>query len=90
MAQSAIGGITVDHRVHVACGYAEEQVRFAQTHKVIFAVPLRLGDDPHAKALRFQHTAANSHAEARVIDVRIAGNQNDVAAIPAKLIHFVA
>ena len=58
MAQSAIGGITVDHRIHVACGYTKEQVRFTQTHKIVFGLPLRLGDDAHAKALRFQHTTA--------------------------------
>lgn len=90
MAQSAIGRITVDHRVHIACGYTKEQVRFTQTHKIVFVVPLRLGDNPNTKALSFQHTAANCHAKAGVIDVGIAGNQNDVAAIPAKLVHFVA
>ena len=90
MAQSAIGGVTVDHRVHVACGHTKEQVRFTQTHKIVFVVPLRLGDNPYAKALCFQHTSANCHAKAGMIDVCIAGNQNDVAAIPAKLVHFVA
>ncbi|CGA04363.1 Uncharacterised protein [Salmonella enterica subsp. enterica serovar Typhi] len=88
VAQLTVSGVTVDHRVHVASGDAEEQVRFTQTHKVVFAVPVRLGDDPHAEALRFQHTAANRHAEARMIDIRVARHQNDVAAIPAKLIHL--
>ena len=89
MAQSAIGGITVDHRVHVASGHTKEQVRFTQTHKIVFVVPLRLGDNSDAKALSFQHTATNRHTKAWVVDVGIAGHQNDVAAIPAKLVHFV-
>ena len=88
MAQLAVGGIAVDHRVHVACGDAEEQVGFTQTHKVVFAVPVRLRDDPHAEALRFKHTATNGHAEARMVNVGIARDQNDVAAVPAQLVHL--
>ena len=88
MAQLTVGGIAVDHRVHVARGHAEEQVRLAQTHKVVFAVPVRLGDDPHAEALGFKHTATDRHAKARVIDIRIARHQNDIAAVPAQLIHL--
>ena len=88
MAQLTVSGVAVDHRVHIAGGHAEEQVRFTQTHKVVFAVPVRLGDDPHAEALRFQHTATDRHAEARMVDIGVAGYQNDVAAIPAKLIHL--
>ena len=88
MAQLTVGGITVDHRVHVAGGHAEEQVRFTQTHKVVFAVPVWLGDDPHAEALRFKHAAADGHTEARVVNVGIARDQNDIAAIPAQLVHL--
>ena len=88
MTQLTVGGVAVDHRVHVAGGHAEEQVRFAQTHEVVFGVPVRLGDDPHAEPLRFQHSAADGHPEARVVDVGVAGHQNNVAAIPAKLIHL--
>ena len=33
-------------------------------------------------------TAADGHPEARVVDVGVAGHQNNVAAIPAKLIHL--
>ena len=88
MAQLTVGGIAVDHRVHVACGHTEEQVRFTQTHKVVFAVPVGLGDDPHAEALRFEHTATDGHAEARVVNVGIARDQNDIAAVPAQLVHL--
>src|SRR5699024_6233114 len=73
---------------HVASSNTEKQIRFTQTHKVVFTAPVWLGDDPDAKALRFQHTTANRHPEAWVIDIRVASNQNDVAAIPAKLIHL--
>ena len=88
MAQLTVSGVAVDHRVHVTGGDAEEQVRFTQAHKVVFIIPVRLGNNPHAEPLRFQHASADRHAEARVIDIGIAGNQNNVAAIPAKLIHL--
>ncbi|CAM7043771.1 hypothetical protein ENKOMM052M1_18295 [Enterobacter kobei] len=88
MAQLTVGGIAVDHRIHVARGHAEEQVRFTQTHKVVFAVPVRLGDDPHTEALRFEHTAADGHAETRMVNIGIACDQNDIAAVPAKLVHL--
>ena len=88
MAQLTVGGVAVDHRVHIARGHAEEQVRLTQAHKVVFAVPVRLGNDPHPEPLRFQHTAADGHPEARVVDVGVAGHQNNVAAIPAKLVHL--
>ncbi len=35
VAQLFVGGVAVDHGVHVARGHPEEEVRFAQTHKVI-------------------------------------------------------
>lgn len=88
MAQLTVSGIAVDHRVHVARGHAEEQVRFTQTHKVVFAVPVGLGDDPHAEALRLKHAATDGHAEARVVNVGIARDQNDIAAVPAQLVHL--
>ncbi|CCK00591.1 hypothetical protein BN130_3373 [Cronobacter malonaticus 507] len=90
MAQFAIRCVAVDHRIHVPGGDAEKQVRSAKAHKVVFAAPVRLRDDPDAKALRLQHTAANRHAEARVIDVGVAGDENNIAAVPAELVHLLA
>ena len=83
-----VGGVAVDHRVHVAGRDAEEQVRLAELHKVVFRLPVGLGDDADAKALRLQQPADNRHAERRVIHVGIAGHDDDVAAVPAKLIHL--
>ncbi|MNO85039.1 hypothetical protein D3C76_763980 [compost metagenome] len=88
--QFAIGGIAVDHRVHVPGGDAEKQVRFAEAPERLFAVPVWLRNDPNSEALRLQHTATDGHAEARVIDVRIARHQNNVAAVPAQLVHLFA
>jgi hypothetical protein len=38
-------------------------------------VPVRLGDDADAKALRLEQAADQRHAEAGVVDVGIAGDQ---------------
>ena len=51
-ANASIGGIAVNHAVHIACGDAPRDGRFAKCHKSIFARPIWLGDDTDAKALR--------------------------------------
>lgn len=87
MTQTAIGSVTVDHRVHVACGNAEN--RFGLPRRIKSSLLLQSGWAMiDTKALRFKHTTANRHPKAGVIDIRVASNQNDVAAIPAKLIHL--
>jgi hypothetical protein len=53
-------------------------------------VPVRLRDDADAKALRLEHPADDCHAEARVVDVRIAADDDDVAAVPAECVHLGA
>jgi hypothetical protein len=53
-------------------------------------VPIRLGDDADPEALRLEHTTDDGHAEAGVIDVGIAGDDDDVAAVPAERLHFGA
>ncbi|MNP27478.1 hypothetical protein D3C76_1203910 [compost metagenome] len=83
-----VGGVAVDHRVHVAGRDTEEQVRLAELHEVVFGLPVRLGNDAHAEALGFQQAADDGHAERRMVDVGIAGDDDDVAGIPAELIHL--
>ncbi len=85
----AVGGVAVDHRVHVAGGDTEEQIRLAELHEVVFALPVRLADDADAKALGLQQPPDDRHAERRMVDVGIAGDDDDVARIPAELIHLL-
>ena len=89
-ARFAIRGVAVDHRVHIASGDAEKQIRRAEFLKIVFAVPIRLADDADAKALRFQQAPDQRHAETRMVDVSVTRDQNDVARIPAECIHFRA
>ena len=89
-ADAAIRGVAIHHRIHVAGGDAEEQVRLAEPFEVGGRAPVGLGDDADAESLRFQHAADDRHAEARMIDVGIAGDDDDVAAVPAERVHFLA
>src|SRR5471032_2327615 len=84
-----VRGVAVDHRVHVASSDTEEQVRLAELHEVVFGLPVRLRNDPDAKALGLQQPANDRHAKRGVIHVRITGHDDDVAGIPAKLIHLL-
>jgi hypothetical protein len=84
----AVGGVAIDHRIHVAGSHAEEQVRLAERLESPGRQPVRLADDADTKTLRLEQTADQRHAEARVVDVGVAGDQDDVAGIPAELVHL--
>ena len=84
-----VGGVAIDHRIHIAGGDAKEQPRRTQRPESIGTVPIRLGDDAHAQALRFEHAAHDGHAEAGVIDIGIAGHDDHVALLPPKRLHFL-
>ncbi|MNQ15215.1 hypothetical protein D3C85_281820 [compost metagenome] len=85
-----VGRVAVDHRIHVAGRDAEEQVRLAQHLEGLGALPVGLRDDAHAKALRLEHAADDRHAEAGVVDVGVARDHDDVAAVPAERVHLLA
>ena len=88
-ADLAVGGVAVDHRIHVAGGDAEEQVRLAQRLEGLGRLPVGLRDDADAKALRLEHAADHGHAEAGVVHVGVAGDDDDVAAVPAERVHLL-
>ena len=46
-------------------------------------MPVRLAEHRDAEAGRFEHAAQDRHREARVIDVGVAGDEDDVDGIPA-------
>ena len=89
-ADFAVGRVAVDHGIHVPAGHTPEQIRFAQGLEGLGALPVRLGDDADPKTLVFQHAADHGHAKAGVVHIGIARDQNDVAAVPAQLGHFLA
>ena len=86
----SIRRVAVDHRIHVAGGDAEEQLRFAHGHVRLYALPIGLRDDADTKALRLQHASDHRHAKARVVDVSVTGDDDDVATVPAERVHVGA
>ena len=89
-ADAPIARIAVDHRVHVAGGDAEEEVRFAEHAERVGALPVRLRDDADPEALRLEQAPDDRHAEARMVDVGVAGDDDDVAGVPAERVHLGA
>ena len=87
-ADFAISRIAVDHRIHIARCHTPKQIGLAQSLEGLGTLPVGLRNDADAKALRFQHAANHGHAKTRVVHIGIAGHQDDVAAIPAQLIHL--
>src|SRR2546421_2448353 len=75
---------SVDHRIHVAGGDAEEQVRRAEGGESIPAVPIGLRDDADPEALRFPHPPDDGPAEAPVIDVGVGAHHDGGATVPAR------
>ena len=86
-AQFAVGGVAVDHRVHIAGGDAKIQIRFAEAFEIFRRTPVRLADDADTKALCFEESPDQRPAETRMIDVGVAGDEDDVAGIPAARFH---
>ncbi len=88
-ADFAVGRVAVDHAVHVARRHAPKEIGFAQGAKWLGTRPIGLGDDADAKALRLQHAPNHRHAKTGVIDVSVAGDEDDVATVPAQLHHLL-
>jgi hypothetical protein len=87
-AQLSLGGVPVDHGVHVPAGHAEVERRAAQLAKRVGAVPRRLREDADPKALGLQQPPHQRHPEARVVHVGVARDQDDVADVPAERLHL--
>ena len=89
MAQPAVRRVAVDHGVHVAGGHAIEKVWLAKPAEILRVLPVRLGDEPDAESLRLEQAANDRHAETGVVYIGVAGDEDDVAGIPAKRLHLL-
>ena len=88
-AQAEVGRVVVHHRIHAAGRDAEEEARFAQFAEVAQVVaPVGLRHDGHAVAFGLQQPADDRRSEGGVIDVGIAGEQDDVEVVPAECFHL--
>ena len=89
-ADLAVGRVAVDQRVHVARGDAEVQPRPAQRTEGLGRVPVGLAEDADPKAVRLEQASDERHAEAGMVDIGVAGHQDDVALVPAEHVHLGA
>ena len=72
VAQTQVGRVVVDHRIHRPAGDAEKETRRAQLGEVAQVVPpVGLGNDGHAVALGFEQAPHDSRPECRVVDVGV-------------------
>ncbi len=78
-----VGGVVVDERVHRTGGDPDEQAGAPQAQEVLGRVPARLGHDSHPESACLQDPADHRCPEGGVIDVGVAGDQEDVDAVPA-------
>ena len=88
VAQPLIGGVAVDHGVHVAARDAEVERGLAERTEGLRGGPLWLRKDADAEALRLEEPGHQRHAEAGVVDVGVARHQHHVAGLPAERLHL--
>ncbi len=84
----AVGSVSVNHGIHIPRRDAEIEIGPAQHLERVSRHPFRLTDDADPETLRFEQAPYQGHAETRMVDISVAGDQNNVAAIPAERIHF--
>ena len=84
VAHFAVGGVVVDHRVHVAGADGEEQPRAAERAPRFARVPIGLTENGDAESFVFQQTAEQCHREAGMIDVGVAGDEDDIDRSPSR------
>jgi hypothetical protein len=83
-------GQLVEHAVEVAGGDAHEQPGGAHHEPVVEVVPARLRDHAHAEAARLEEATDQRPAERRVVDVRVAVDDEHVELVPAARLHLLA
>ena len=73
----------IDQRVHVAGADREEQPRPAELPPRFARMPIGLAEHGDAKAGLLQNAMQDRHREAGMIDVGVAGDEDDVDGVPA-------
>ena len=78
-----------DHRVDVAAADHHAVARAAHRAEGVRAVPVGLGEHGHAVALGLQNTRDDGCAEARMVDIRVRRDNEEVVVVPAALDHLI-
>ena len=88
VADFLVGGVVVDERVHVPRAYREEETGTAELPPGFAGLPQRLAQDGDAEPRAFEHAVQDRHGEAGVVDVGVAGDEDDVDGVPAAFAHL--
>ncbi len=83
-----VGGIVVDHGVHVAGRDAEKKPRAAKLAPGLATSPIRLRQDGYAISSRLQQSPDQGVCETGMVNVGITADQHHVDAVPAAALHF--
>ena len=90
LAAAALGRRVVrDHGVEIARADEHAQPRPAHGAEGLRVVPVRLREHGHAQALGLEHAADDRRAEARVVDICVAADDERIVPPPAALVHLL-
>ena len=88
--QTTVRRIAVDHRVHGSRRDGEEETRTTQLLEItVITMPVGLGNEGHAIALRLEHTTDDGSAKRGVVDVGITREKDYVQLIPTTQLTFL-
>ena len=89
-AQPFVGGVMVDHGVHVAGGNPEEKARSPQLLEVAEVVlPVGLRQNGHAQSFALEHTTDDRRTERRMVHVSVTVHDNDIHVVPTQIVELL-
>jgi len=83
------GGIVGDHRIDTASADAPEEPGLAEAGDLLRVLDRWLGDDANAEAVMVEPFADLRGAVEGAVDVTVTGDEDDVARLPAQLVHLL-
>ena len=88
-AAALCGGVVRDHGVKIARADEHAQPRPAHGAEGLRIVPVRLREHGHAQTLGLEHAADDRRAEARMVDIGVAADDERIVPPPAALVHLL-
>ncbi len=89
VAPLAIGGVVVDHRVHVPRADREEEAWGTQTAKGLGAAPVGLGQDSNPQAFGFEYSPKKCRCKGGMVHIGISARKDYVELVPPTGPHFL-
>ena len=83
------GRVVRDHRVDVAAVDEHRIARTAHLDKVVLIVEIRLAEDRDLVARVLQNARDDRRAERGMVDIGVAGHEQEIAVVPAAIVHIL-